>query len=223
MKKLMIGLAPLLAVAAFAVMPAMASAATTYGTCETGGVEEHPPCPAGEKKFTAFTAATEVISEKALGTGNFVLKSGTAVIECETFIDSGSDENVSGVGKSTDKLIFNHCFFVFETKKCPVGTAGAGSGVIFVSATDKVKSETEVEITLPTAVTVVFSGPPPAGCPAAGTEIGKITGSIVGKQAAGTNILVFNKTAGLLFNGAASELTGSDETYTKNTGKPVVI
>jgi Ni,Fe-hydrogenase III small subunit len=74
MKKIIMGLAPLLAVAAFAVMPAMASAATTHGTCAMptafvaqNGAEIHEStkimeitvtgCPPARAKVTQITPA----------------------------------------------------------------------------------------------------------------------------------------------------------------------
>ena len=222
-KKLMLGLAPVLVVAAFAVMPAMASATTAYGTCvnTTEALEEHPPCPVGEKTFTAFVNGTshKVLTEKTFEGGPFILKAPTGTIECKDLKDSGTVENVLGVGNSKETLIFNHCSLV--ANGCRVQTAGAGAGVIVGNVTDKVKTETEVTVTVTGSIVIVFSGSP-AGCPAPGTAVGTVTGSVVGKQEKGANDLVFNKTAGLLFNGEASELTGNDETYTE-TGKPVVI
>jgi hypothetical protein len=227
-KKILMGLAPLLAVTAFAVMPAMASAANeAYGTCEPGAPETHPPCPEGEKTFTAFANGTpvKVLSEKTFGGGNFILKGAAGgVIECQDLKDSGTDENVLGVGNSKETLLFLRCSTKVSTLTCRVNTVGAGAGVIHTEVTNKVLAGgLTVEIKLPVAgVAIVFSGPPPTGCPAAGTALGTVTGSITGTQARGSNDLVFNKTKGLLFKGEESELTGNDETYTE-AGKPVVI
>jgi hypothetical protein len=226
-RKLLLMVAPVLVLAAFSVMPAMASAANEhYGTCETGGTEEHPPCPAGEKKFTAFKESekVKVLSEKTFGGGNFILKDEKtkAVIECEDLKDSGTVENVGGIGKSTETLLFVRCTTAVSTLKCPVNTAGAGSGVIVAHVTNEVLAGgLTVKITLTNNVVIVTSGPPPAGCPA-GTAVGTVKGSVTGTQARGSNDLVFKEAKGLKFNEEESELTGNDETYTE-TGKPVVI
>lgn len=223
-KKLMIGLAPLLGVAAFAVMPALAQAETkAYGTCvnTTEALEEHPPCPVGEKTFTAFGNGTpvKVLTEKTYNGGNFILKAPSGTIECEDLKDSGTVENVAGVGNSKETLIFTHC----SAGGCRVQTAGAGAGVIRTEVTDKVLTETTVEIKVPAAgIVIVFSGSP-GGCPEPGKEVGKVTGSVIGSQAKGSNDLVFAAAKGLKFKGEESELTGNDETYTEATGKPVVI
>jgi hypothetical protein len=224
-KKILIGLAPLLAVAAFAVMPAFAQAQTrAYGTCETGEPQEFPPCPEGEKKFTAFTTTVKVRDEKAIGSGNFILTDTVtgAKVECETFKSFGTDKNVGGVGMSEDTLIFDHCFLA-GTTKCKVNTAGAGAGVIVGVVTDEVLAGgVTVKIKIKSGFTLVFSGVP-AGCPASGTVIGTVTGTATGAQAAGSNVLVFTAAPGLLLGKDASTITGSSETYTEGTDKPVVI
>jgi len=228
MKKILMGLAPLLAVAAFAVMPAMASAANEhYGTCVSGAAEEHPPCPEGEKTFTAFPELTPVFvkTEKAFGTGNFVLTNvkTTAKIECEGLIDQGELENIEAKGFSYERLVFHHCFTLFETKKCRVSTAGAGSGVIVGIVSDEVLAGgLTVKVNIVRGFNLVFSGPPPAGCPAAGTAVGKVAGTTTGAQARGSNVLKFAATTGLTINGEEATITGSDETYTDG-GRPVVI
>lgn len=224
-KKILMGLAPLLAVAAFAVMPAMASANTTaYGTCETGEPQTSPPCPEGEKNFKAFAAATKVVDQKALGNGNFILKSAAGVIECEGLISTGTDKNTAGVGESAETLSFHHCFTIFEGKKCRVSTAGDGASSIVGTVTDKVLAGgLAVEVKVTGGFKIIFSGAPPAGCPPTGTEIGTVTGSSTGTQAEGSNVLEFVNATGLKLGAAAAEFTGSVETYTEGTDKPVVI
>jgi len=225
-KKILIGLAPLLAVAAFAVMPAFAQAQTrAYGTCETGEPQEFPPCPEGERNFAAFTTTVKVRDEKAIGSGNFILTDTVtgAKVECETFKSFGTDKNVGGVGMSEDTLIFDHCFTLVGTTKCKVNTAGAGAGVIVGVVTDEVLAGgVTVKIKIKSGFALVFSGVP-AGCPASGTVIGTVTGTATGAQAAGSNVLVFTAATGLLLKGDASTITGSSETYTEGTDKPVVI
>jgi hypothetical protein len=227
-RKLILMVAPVLMLAAFSVMPTMASAANeAYGVCELGGTHT-AECPAGEKKFTAFANGTpvKVLSEKTFKGGNFILKDEKtkAIIECEDLKDSGTFENLAGVGNSKETLLFIRCTTAVGELKCPVNTAGAGSGVIHAEVTNKVLAGgLTVEIKVPAAgIVLVFSGPPPTGCPASGTAAGTVTGSTTGTQARGSNDLVFAASKGLKFNGEESELTGNDETYTE-TGKPVVI
>jgi len=228
MKKLMLGLVPLFAVAAFAVMPAMASAATTaYGTCEptSAATETHPPCPEGEKNFVAFPNGTsvKVVSEKTLGGKNFILEvvKTKAKIECEDLKDVGTFENIAGVGNSKETLIFTHCFTLFETKKCRVNTTKAGAGLIVGTVTDKVLTETTVQITVTGGFAIKFSGSP-TGCPPTGTAIGTVKGKTTGTQATGSNDLVFSAATGLELEAEPATLTGNDETYTEE-GEPVVI
>jgi hypothetical protein len=223
-KKILIGLAPLLAVAAFAVMPAMASATTAYGTCEVGQPETSPPCPEGEKNFTAFTTTVKVLDQKALGNGNFILKDEKtgAVIECEGLISNGTDKNTAGVGESAETLSFHHCFTIVEGKRCKMSTVGDGAGSIVGTVTDKVITETTVTVTVTGGFALVFSGPPPTGCPKTGTVIGTVTGSATGTQAKGSNVLEFSKTKGFKLGTDGTEFTGSVETYTE-AGRPVVI
>jgi hypothetical protein len=225
-KKLMLGLVPLLAVVAFAVMPAMASANTReYGTCEIG-TPQGAECPSGEKKFTAFTTTVKVLNEKAFGSGNFILTNikTKTTIECETLISSGSMKNVGGVGMSTETLIFNHCFTLVGALKCRVSSVGAGAGVIVTTVTDEVVVGGEkVKVTLPAGgIALVFSGPPPVGCPPAGTVIGNVKGNATGSQAVASGELIFTAAPGLELNGEPSTITGSVETYTES-GKLVVI
>jgi hypothetical protein len=212
-RKILLSIAPVLALAIFAVIPAFAQAATTeYGTITAG-------------KFTPFTTPTKVTSKKS-GTGKFILKAASgAVIECDSFSDTGTFENKAGVGTSKDTLTFDHCVAVLSpTLSCPVQTAGSGSGNIIGAVTDKVLTETTVQITVtPPGIKIVFTGPPPTGCPAAGTVVGTVTGSTTGTQAVGSNILVFNKAKGLKLETEETELTGSNETFTEVGGKPVVI
>jgi hypothetical protein len=225
MKKILMGLAPLLVVAAFAVMPAMASAANEhYGVCEVGGTHS-AECPEGEKAFVAFPELTPffIKTEKTFNSGPFILKAaGGGVIECEGLINQGEVENVAGIGISYERLVFHHCFTIFETKKCKVNTAGSGVGVIVGLVTDEViAGGLGVKITVVRGFAIRFSGVP-AGCPAAGTAVGTVTGSATGTQARGSNDLVFSKTKGFKLGAEETEITGNVETYTDG-GRPVVI
>ena len=228
-KKLLLSIAPVLVLASFAVMPAFAQAQTTaYGTCETGEPQEFPPCPEGEKKFKAFTTTpVKVVDQKAIGNGNFILtdKVTGGKIECEGLISTGTDKNTAGVGESAETLSFHHCFTIFEGKRCRVSTVGAGGSSIVGTVTDKVLAGgLTVQITVTGGFALVFSGPPPTGCLPFGTKIGTVTGKATGAQAAGSNVLEFTKTKGLKLNLTdETEFTGSVETYTEGTDKPVVI
>jgi hypothetical protein len=223
-KKHLIGVAPMLAVAVFALMPTMASAATIYGTC-VPGEPRAAECPEGEKAFVAFPELTPVNikTEKTFNSGNFILKAaGGGVIECEGLINQGEVENVAGIGISYERLVFHHCFTIFETKKCKVNTAGSGVGVIVGLVTDEViAGGLGVKITVVRGFAIRFSGVP-AGCPAAGTAVGTVTGSATGTQARGSNDLVFSKTKGFKLGAEETEITGNVETYTDG-GRPVVI
>jgi len=229
-RKLLLMLTPVLVLAAFSVMPAFAQAETkAYGTCSPGEPQELLHCPEGEKTFTAFANETpvKVLGKKAIGSGNFILTDTVngAKVECEGLINSGKVENkgTPAVGNSTETLVFHHCSTKVETLKCRVNTAGAGAGVIVGIVTTKVITETTVKATVTSGFAIVFSGPPHAGCPAAGTVVGTVTGSATGTQAAGSNELVFTAATGLKLASEAATITGSDETYTREEGKPVVI
>jgi hypothetical protein len=203
MKKLMLGLVPLLAVAAFAAMPAMAAASTTeYGT-----------------GTTPFTKATEVTSK---GTTFKLIASGEE-IECKALSDTGTDENVSGVGKSTkETLTFSECKInTGALKGCEVAST-ATTKTIVGAITNEVKSATEVEIKVTAPGFAIVTTGSPAGCPK-GTSVGTVEGHATGKQAAGSNVLVFSAATGLTLSGEAATITGEDATVTKTGSKPVVI
>jgi hypothetical protein len=206
MRKFILGAAPLLAVAAFAIVPAAASAVTTYGTCAGTGTSSN--CPSGQK-FTAFTAVTKVISYNPAGT-TFKLENEakTAGIECGYLSDRGTVENVAGVGKSTLKLVFAECKGSGELAACEINPP---SNVITGNVTDEVKTATTVEIK-------ITSGGFNVKCGA--TELGDVTGSATGTQAARTNRLKFTAASGLAFLGAPATITGEDELYTEVAGKP---
>lgn len=222
MKKLMFGLTPLLAVAALMAAPAMASAETTaYGTCATGTPETKPPCKAGET-FTAFPnkIPENVLSEKAAGSGNFVLELETTkdAIECSTFSDKGVLENVAGVGHSTDKLTFDDCV--------PVKELGIGCTEINPTkheikgeVTDLVTGETKVEVKIPTNKGVQFD----VTCVIGGieTDLKGVTGAV--KGTAKGNELAFAKAKGLEFNHEKANITGTDATKTETGEKLVLI
>ena len=197
-KRLLAMLLPVLAAAAFAVVPAMAQAATKeYGTLS--GVE-----------FQPFTAATNVTST---GTTAFVLENEakTAGIECSGLTDKGTDENIAGVGHSTDTLTFTGCKGI---KGLAVTCATVnGTGEITGVVTDEVTKPTKVEIKIKEGFSVVCGG----------TPLGNVTGTASGTQKAETNSLAFKKAKGLTFAGEASTITGTNTTVTEVGAKEVLI
>jgi hypothetical protein len=221
MRKIMLGMAPLLAVAAFAIAPAAASAVTTYGTCAAG-----PPhsanCP-GTEDFTAFPEFehVSVLSKKATGSGNFILENEakTADIECSTFSDSGYVRNVVLVGHSVEFLVFDGCkgSGAFE-KKCSAINAKNNNEIEgFVS--NEVLTETTVKITIESGFNVKClekEGKKEE------EELGNVTGTATGTQTKATNVLKFAKATGLKFAGEPATITGEDELET-TSGKKVFI
>ena len=231
-KKLLLSIAPVLVLASFAVMPAFAQAETKeYGTCELGGIEESPPCPKGEKKFTAFTTKVAVLSKKRAGSGNFNLETaGGGIIECTTLTDMGTDENVgtppNAVGHSTDTLFFDGCkVAVGALKGCEVNSFFADKGDVVVTITNLVLKETEVEIKLPAGGVELEVPGTQKGIVACETKtaLGSVTGTAKGTQAKGTNILAFAKAKGLKLGIEEATITGETETITEGTKKQVVI
>jgi hypothetical protein len=228
MKKLLLGVVPLLAVVAFAVMPAMASAATKeYGTCVAkSGEKAKAPCEVNFV-FTPFKGKTEaqaVISNIVKGTTfELVVTKSGASVTCTTFSDKGKFWNEGGVGHSTDSLIFDDCTTdaILSTKKEPCDVKN-----IELNITDEVVSETEVKITVVNEAgkAVVETSGEPAGCTK--TALGKVEGSTTGTDAKGTNKLVFKDATGLTLSGEPSTISGSNETFTEVGGvasKPVFI
>lgn len=206
-KKILMSLAPLLVVSAFAVMPAMASARLSYGT-ETGGV------------FTPFASSTKVVTK---GTTAYKLTASGETIECKTLADHGTvkNEGTPSVGHSEETLEFGECMVTTGTfKGCKVASAGFAD--INGTITDVVTSEQTVEITVTGGFVITFTGSP-AGCPAAGTELGTVTGHATGVQLRKTNKLEFSESTGLKFLGEEAFITGTDESNTEVGAKPVVI
>jgi len=228
-KKLLLSIAPVLALAMFAVMPALAQAQTrAYGTCEAG--THTSECPAGETKFKAFAngKAVKVVSKKAAGSGNFILEVEATgeKIECTTFKNKGTVENKAGIGHSTLTLEFDDCTLVTGIGKgCSVQTPKAPKpDEIIGKVTDEVlASGTEVKITVTSGFELETDGEP-ATCPLpAGTPLGTVKGTATGTQAAGSNVLVFTKAKGLFLGTEASNITGSDELETEATPKKKVV
>ncbi|HEY5342083.1 MAG TPA: hypothetical protein VIJ66_00270 [Solirubrobacteraceae bacterium] len=231
MKKLYALVLPVLAVAAFAVAPATALGTTAYGTCETAtkAEEQHPPCGTLEKNFKAFPEGTTVnITTK--GTTRFKLqtyeepKPGEVVvkeeIECETLTDTGTVENVSGVGRSKENLVFS---------KCKVNTGalkGCKLSNITGNVSNQVTSATTVLISIvtetPPGFGVVIASGQAAPC-TAGMSLGSVTGTATGTQAAGSNLIVFSNAIGLTFLSGKARITGTDAITETASGKKIYI
>ncbi|MGH9919867.1 MAG: hypothetical protein ACRD6W_13515 [Nitrososphaerales archaeon] len=202
MRKLLLGLAPLLAVVAFIAVPAGAQAATReYGTENAKGV------------FKAFTKATKVTDAKVSANFRLENEAKTADIECTTFSSEGTDENVGGIGKSKEVLTFDDC----EGTGLLAGCVPNGTGIIKGEVTNEVlASGTEVEIKI--AAGVQFD----VEC--FGMNLGGVSGKAIGTQPAKSNVTTFAESKGLVFLGEPSTITGAAETKTKAaTPKNVVI
>jgi hypothetical protein len=214
MKKLMLGLAPLLLVAAFAAMPAMAQAETKeYGTCEKGTPETKPPCAAGEKFVPFGEKRVKVMSKNKAGSV-FVLENEakTADIECSKLQDAGFAWNIKKVGHDHEILVFEECKGSGALKEvCTAANinTSTGAGIIEGVITSENISETETKITIESGFEIVCGT----------TSFGKVTGSATGKVEKSTNVLKFSKATGLEFNKEKSTITGEDELETQTGGK----
>jgi hypothetical protein len=219
MKKLILGAAPVLAVMAFAVMPAMAQAETKeYGTCgATGTVKAVPPCKVGEEFFTPFKVATKVIDKKH-GTKPLVLenKAKTADISCTTFSSAGTYENKEKVGHSTDKLTFDGCTGSGAFEGCEVNPKT--NHEITGEITDVVVTEKTVKIEVVKGFDVIVV------CSGIEKNLGEVTGSAVAKVEGDVSKFQNNpEEFNLVFAGEKSKIEGEAETVTEAGSKPVVI
>jgi hypothetical protein len=217
MKKLLLGVAPLLAVIAFAAMPALAQAETkAYGICEAEkGHAKEGPC-AVEEKFKAFTEFKhEEVRNKKVST-LFVLESASkAGIECKSYKSIGYNWNVGGVGMSEESLNYDECVPNATLKlKCEAVNA-KNNHEIQGSVTNEVTKETTVKVTISEGFNVK--------CLEKGTEVelGNVTGAVTGTQTGA--VLKFAKATGLTFAGEASTITGESETETIEGKKKVFI
>jgi hypothetical protein len=230
-KKLYAAFVPLLAIAAFMVVPTIAQAETKqYGTCKKG-VPHTANCPTSEG-FVEFTdgVAVNVVSK---GATNFVLVDEVtgATITCTTFSDEGTVTNVlvGGVSVGTSKLHleFDHCTITAAPAfpalvGCSVKTPGAPSDTIKGNVTDEVKTETTVEVAVVNGFELETDGTP-APCPS-GTKLGTVTGKATGTEAKGSNDLVFTNATGLFLGTDKANISGSDVTVTAAEPKePVLI
>jgi hypothetical protein len=213
-KKLYVAFAPLLAVAAFAVMPAVASAFTEYGTCGTVGAHT-ANCP-GTEHFTPFPNEERVsVYGKKVST-TFVLENEaeTAGIECSKLADSGFNWNVLTVGHSFVGLAFQGCKGIKGlATTCGAGSLPNGNGIIEGDVSDIVLTELTVEVKIEHDFNVECGT----------TNLGPVTGAVVGSQPAKKGVLKFAKAKGLKFAGENAQITGENETKQAETNKAVVI
>jgi hypothetical protein len=220
MRKLIWGLTPLLATAAFMVAPAVALAGTAYGVCGATGTIFSPPCAAGASEFFAPSFLVTNITSKS--TTSFALENTSGEgIECKELTDKGSETNIAGVGYSVgDMLRFKECM-----PKKGVGTnctaINPPTREIEGIVSDKVESETKVGVTIVSGFNVK--------CIVAGVEreLGNIVNekgiAVKGTATAKTNELIFNKAANLSFFGFSVTISGTDKTTTETGGQPIYI
>lgn len=217
MKKVMFGFAPVLAVAAFAISPASALAATSYGTCSTGTTSAN--CPAGEK-FTEFTEFKhEEVRDKKVSTA-FVLENeaGTLGIECKSFKSIGYVWNVGKVGFSEESLNYDECVPTKDLAvECSGGVNVKNNHEIQASITNEVTGAEKVKLTISEGFNVK--------CKTATEEVelGAMTGSVTGTQTEKAAVLKFAKAKGLTFAGESMTLTGEDETELISNGKKLYL
>jgi hypothetical protein len=221
-RKIYAMLLPVLAVVAFAAVPAVASAVTTkeYGTCATGTTSTQ--CPSGEA-FTPFTEARVGVNGIKKST-EFVLEIekegvGTGVaIKCTVIDFVGKMWNVSKVGHSHLILVFENCKAVGAELEsaCTAANPINGNGIIEGVVTDEVTKEgASAEVTV-----TVESG---FGVTCGATNFGGVTLSAKGTQAEKKAVLVFAKAGGLKFAGKPATITGEVEFVTITGSKKVYI
>jgi hypothetical protein len=207
-KKSIMGLAPLLAVAAFAIAPAAASAVTTYGTCEVTGIPHSGNCPnPATERFFPFAAEKRVAIFGKKVSATFVLENEaeTAGIECSEVAAAGVLWNVGAIGHSHTILAFEGCKGIKGLAvTCGAGSLPNGNGIIEGVVTDEVKAQTEVDVVIQSGFPVVCGA----------TNLGEVTGSVIGKQTEKTSILKFAKAKGLKFAGENAQITGELEFLT---------
>jgi hypothetical protein len=202
-KKALAVLAPLLAIVAFAAIPAFAQAATReYGTENAKGV------------FKAFAEGKKekVTLSKASAVFTLENEAETADIECSTFeSEKYIETNTGGIGHSEGTLIFDDCEGTGELAGC-IPNEATTPGEIIGKITDEVDaSGTEVTITIVSGFDVNCFG----------VDLGTVTGKATGSQPAKSNVVTFTKAPGLKFLGQNSTITGASEAF-KGT-KGVVI
>jgi hypothetical protein len=210
-KFLFTSLTALLAVAAFAVMPAMASAATReYGTCAKAAPETKPPC-AAKDKFTPFAegSAIPVLTKNVAQTGKFIVqyeKTPGTGFECEKLSGQGILINLGGVGYSESTLIFEKCKGTGALEFCNTGKIN-GSEKIEGLVSDEVNAAGEDEVTVRAGFNIACEISPGSFLDLGGPTGGAKSQEVPGKGYA-TN---FNKAKGWIFAGEPWTLTGTIE------------
>jgi hypothetical protein len=203
MRKLMLRLAPLLAVAAFVAAPAAAQARTTYGT-ETGGIFTPFPGEARVSVFGTKISAQFIIENEAQTFG----------WKCSEASVSGLDWNVAGLGHGSELVAFEGCKGVGGLETTCGGTnIPNGNGIIEGEVTDEVATETTVKHVIQNGFQITCGS----------TNLGRPTGSFTGNQSKKSGILRFLKAGGILFAGEKMTITGEEETRQVESNKAVVI
>lgn len=206
-RKIYAMLLPVLAVVAFAAVPAVASASKVYGAC--GGAGSSVQCPTGQA-FTEFTLFGESVAAKKMST-SFVLKAGEESITCTALVGGGAmwNEGSPTVGHSHIVLRFGKCTAAGAVlgAACTAAKPINGNETIEGVVTDTVTKEGN-----PANVTIKIESGFPVEC--GGTLIGTVSGTAVGEQAEKKSILAFSGASGLSFAGKASTITGEVEFLT---------
>jgi hypothetical protein len=214
MKKLYALSLPLLAVAAFAIAPATASAITSYGTCQEAATTS-ANCPTGEK-FNEFPEFEHIGIDDRMVSAKFVLENEakTSDVECTSLESIGYFYNIEKKGHSREILVFDSCVGSGTLKGCSINSKT--NHEIEGDITNEVLNEKEVKITITSGFNVK--------CLEGGVEKedGNVTGSATGTQTVKTNVLKFVKATGLEFGGAPATITGEVEVFTLQ-GKKVYI
>ncbi len=211
-KFLFTSLTAVLAVVAFAVVPAMASAATReYGTCASKVLPEtKPPC-AAKYKFTAFKEgeAIPVLNKNVALTGKFILQNEAEPangIECEKLSGQGILINLGGVGHSESTLIFEKCKGTGALAFCNAGKIN-GSEKIEGIVSDEVNAAGEDEVTVQGGFNIACEI-----SPGSFLDLGGVTGGVTGQEVPGKGYETnFNKAKGEIFAGEPSTQTGTSE------------
>jgi hypothetical protein len=208
----------ILAVAAFAVVPAIASA-HEYGNCnKTGATGVHPPCTASGKVFTPLTGGatgTAIITKG--DPGDFFLKNETTPankIKCEKESGQGVEINSGGTGTGAEVATFEKCKGEGALAFCETPVSGTAQKI---NGTEKIIGAVEFFASGPgeTTVNIVpgsFEVACTGGVPESTVNLGTVTGSITGKAVALKPYeLFFNEAGGLKFAGEGSDQTGTQE------------
>jgi len=210
-KFLFTSLTAVLAVAAFAVMPAMASAATReYGTCAKAAPETKPPCGA-KYKFTPFAEGTAipVLTKNVTGTGEFIFQFESTPAngwECEKLSGQGILINLGGIGHSESTLVFEKCKGTGAYAFCNTGKIN-GSEKIEGLVSDEINAAGEDEVTIRAGFNIACEVSPNSYL-----DLGGPTGGLTGQEVPGKGYATnFNKAKGEIFGAEAMTVTGTSE------------